>query len=52
MKFFVTTLSGWESLAVLTKKSILILAGVVDLPLLETEMSTFNKHRINVTEFY
>ena len=30
MRFFATTVSGWESLAVVTKKSILVPKGVLD----------------------
>ena len=30
MRFFPTTVSGWESLAVVTKKSILVPKGVLD----------------------
>ena len=52
MKFFVTTVSGWESLAIVTKKSILVPTGVLDLPLLEIEMSKLIKHRIIGREFY
>ena len=52
MKFFVTTVSGWESLAIVTKKSILVPTGVLDLPLLEIEMSKLNKHRVSGREFY
>ena len=52
MKFFVTTVSGWESLAIVTKKSILVPTGVLDLPLLEIEMSKLIKHRISGREFY
>ena len=52
MKFFVTTVSGWESLAIVTKKSILVPTGVLDLLLLEIEMSKLNKHRVSGREFY
>ena len=52
MKFYVTTVNGWESLAVVTKKSILVLAGVLDLLLLEIEMSKLNQHHTRGTEFY
>ena len=52
MKFFVTTVSGWESLAIVTKKSILVPTGVLDLPLLEIEMSKLKKHRVSGREFY
>ena len=38
MKFFVTTVSDWESLAAVTKKSVLVPGGVLDPPLLEIEM--------------
>ena len=39
MRLFVTTVSGWELLGVVTKKSILVPVRVLDPPLLETEMS-------------
>ena len=52
MKFFVTTVSGWESLAIVTKKTILVPTGVLDLPLLEIEMSKLIKHGIIGREFY
>ena len=39
MRLFVTTVSCWELLGVVTKKSILVPARVLDPPLLETEMS-------------
>ena len=51
-KFFVTTASGWEPLAVVTKKSILVPTGVLDQPLLELEMSKLNKHRMKGREIY
>ena len=35
MKFFVTNVSSWESLTVVTKKSVLVPKGVLDLALLE-----------------
>ena len=46
MKFFVTSISSWESLALesITKKSILVPEGVLDLPLLEIKMNKLNKH--------
>ena len=50
--FFVTTVSGWESLAAVTKKSILVPAGVLDSPLREIEMRKLNKHHISGSEFY
>ena len=43
MKFFVTTVNGWESLTVVTKKLILVATGVLDPPLLQIEMSKSNK---------
>ena len=52
MKFFETTVSGWESLAVVTKKSILVPTGVQDSPLLEIEISKLNKHHTSGREFY
>ena len=42
MKFFVTTVSDGESLDVVTKKSILVPKGALDLPLLEIKMSKLN----------
>ena len=39
MKFFVTTVSGWEPLAVISKMSILIPTGVLEPPLVEIEIS-------------
>ena len=47
-----TTFSGWKSLAVVTKKSSLVLADALDPPLLEIGMSKLNKHRISGREFY
>ena len=38
-----TTVKGWKPLAVVTKKSILVSKCVLDLPLLEIEMSKLNK---------
>ena len=35
MKFFVTNVSSWESLTVVTKKSVLVPKGVLDLALVE-----------------
>ena len=52
MQFFVITVNDWESLDVVSKKSILVLAGVLDTPLLETEASKLNKHHINGPKFY
>ena len=52
MKFFVTTVSDWESLAAVTKKSVLVPGGVLDPPLLEIEMGKLKKHHINEREFY
>ena len=51
MKFFVTTISSWESLAVVTKKSILVPKDVLDMPMLEIEMSKLNKHHISARDF-
>ena len=48
-KFFATFVSGWESLAVVTKKSILVPKGVLDQLLFEIEMSKLN---ISGREFY
>ena len=47
-----TTASGWEPLAVVTKRSILVPTGVLDQPLLELEMSKLNKHRMKGREIY
>ena len=52
MKFFVATVRGWKPLAVVTKKSILVSTGVLDLPLLEIEISELIENRINGREFY
>ena len=52
MQFFVITVNDWESLDVVSKKSILVPAGVLDTPLLETEASKLNKHHINGRKFY
>ena len=52
MKFFVTTVNGWQSLAVVTKKAILAPAAVLGPPLLEIEMSKRSKHHTNGREFY
>ena len=52
MKLFVATGRGWKPLAVATKKSILVSTGVLDLPLLEIEMSKLIEDRINGREFY
>ena len=52
MKFFVRTVSGWVSLAVVTKKSILVPASVPDQPLLKNEMSKLNKYHTSGREFY
>ena len=51
-KFYVTTVSGWESLDVAIKKSILAFKGVLDQPLLDNEMSKLNEHHISGREFY
>ena len=51
MKFFVTIVSGWESVAVVTKKLILVPTGVLDAPLLEIAISKLNKHHISGREF-
>ena len=42
MKFFVTTVSDGESQDVVTKKSILVPKGALDLTLLEIKMSKLN----------
>ena len=47
-----TTVSGWESLAINTKKPILVPKGFLDQPLLEIETSKLNKHHISRREFY
>ena len=47
MKFFATTVSGWESLAFVQKKSVLVPKDVLDQPLLETEMSNLDKHHVS-----
>ena len=47
-----TTTSGWESLAVVKEKSVLVIKSVLDQPLLEIEMSKLNKHHISGREFY
>ena len=52
MKLFVTTVSGWNVLPVVIKKSTLVSTGVLDPPLLEIEMSKLNKHHINGRELY
>lgn len=52
MQFFVITVNDWESLDVVSKKSILVPAGVLDTPLLETEARKLNKHLINGPKFY
>ena len=51
-KFFVKTVSAWESLAVVTKNSILVPARVLDLALLEIGMINLNKHGISEKEFH
>ena len=38
-----TTVSGWESLVVDTKISILVALGILDSPLCEIKMSKLNK---------
>ena len=48
---FATTVSGWKSLPVVIKKSILVPKGVLGQPLLEIEMSKLNKHHSG-REFY
>ena len=52
MKFSVTTFSGWESVAVVAKKSILVHTGVQDPSLLKVEISKLNKEHISGREFY
>ena len=52
MKFFMTAISGWESLAVVTKMSILVPTGVLDRSLFKIEMSQVNKHHISGREFH
>ena len=52
MKFFVATGKGWESLAVVTKMSILVPTGVLDPPLVEIEMSKLNEHHISGREYF
>ena len=52
MKFFVTIVSSWELLVVVTKNSILVATRVLDQTLLENEMGRLNKHRISGREFY
>ena len=47
-----TTFSSWEFLAVVTKKSILVLTGVVDPPLLILELGKLNKYPISRKELY
>ena len=52
MMFFVTTVSDWESLAVVTNKSILVPTAALDhLSLLEIDMSELNKYHISGKEF-
>ena len=51
MKFFVTTVSDWESLPVVTKKSVLVPKATLDLPLLEIKMSKLNRYHISGREF-
>ena len=52
IKFFVRTVSSWESLAVVTKKDNSVPTGVLDPPLFEIEMGKLNKHHISEREFY
>ena len=52
IKFFVTTVSGWNSLAIVTEKSTLVPKGVLDQPLLKIKMSKLNKHHISGRELY
>ena len=52
IKFFKTTVRRWEALADVTKKSILVPKGFLDLPLFGIEMSKLNKHHIKGKEFY
>ena len=47
-----TAANGWESLVVVTKKSILAPADVQGWPVLEIEISKLNKHHISGREFY
>ena len=42
----------WESLAVVTKKSVLVATGVLYLLLLEIQMSKIIKHHTTGSEFY
>ena len=46
-----TTVSDWESLPVVTKKSVLVPKATLDLPLLEIKMSKLNRHHISGKEF-
>ena len=52
IKFFGATVNGWESLDVVTKRSISVPGVVLDPPLLEIEMSKLNKHHISGKEYY
>ena len=47
-----TTVNGKDSLAVVTKKSILVHTGLLDPPLLKIEMRKLNKYRTSGGEFY
>ena len=47
-----TTGSGWESSAVVTKKSMLLPEGVLDPPLLEIKMGELNEHHISGRQFH
>ena len=46
-----TTVAGWESLAVATIKPNLVPKGVLDSPLLEIKMSKLNMHHISGKKF-
>ena len=52
MKFFVNSVSSWELLAVITKKSILVPKGALDPPPHEIKISKLNEHDISGREFY
>ena len=47
-----TTVSGWESLVVDTKISILVALGILDSPMCEIKMSKLNKQHISETGYY
>ena len=52
MKFFATTVDGWQSLNIDTEISILVALGILDLTLCEIKMSKLNKQDIGETGYY